>query len=374
MSEDSEAIQQPRNLAAVIVGRISIPLLAIFTALLVASLAMLASGTNPIKAYLALGEGAFGTQKAVIETLIKATPFILGGLGIALAFRGGLFNIGVEGQLFVGSAFAVTIGYSIELPAFIHLPLALLGGMFGGAIWAAIPGYFKARSGAHEVITTIMLNFIALRVINWAIGVNGPMRAPRTVVPETPAVFESARLPILIPDTRLHAGVIIAVFAALVVYWFLWRTVAGFELRTVGANPSAARYAGINVEFNIVRTMALSGALAGLGGGIQVLGLAPYNFTTGFNVGLGFDSIAVAVLGGIHPFGVTMSALLFGAMDSGARLMQLRTKVPIDIITIVQGLILTFVAANQIIRSIYRIRARGEEDQISLGRLWGGGS
>ena len=374
MSEDSEAIQQPRNLAAVIVGRISIPLLAIFTALLVASLAMLASGTNPIKAYLALGEGAFGTQKAVIETLIKATPFILGGLGIALAFRGGLFNIGVEGQLFVGSAFAVIIGYSIELPAFIHLPLALLGGMFGGAIWAAIPGYFKARSGAHEVITTIMLNFIALRVINWAIGVNGPMRAPRTVVPETPAVFESARLPILIPDTRLHAGVIIAVFAALVVYWFLWRTVAGFELRTVGANPSAARYAGINVEFNIVRTMALSGALAGLGGGIQVLGLAPYNFTTGFNVGLGFDSIAVAVLGGIHPFGVTMSALLFGAMDSGARLMQLRTKVPIDIITIVQGLILTFVAANQIIRSIYRIRARDEEDQISLGRLWGGGS
>jgi simple sugar transport system permease protein len=219
-----------------------------------------------------------------------------------------------------------------------------------------------------------MTNFIALRVINWAIGVDGPMRAPLTVVPETPTVFPSARLPLLIADTRLHAGIILALIAAFIVYWLLWRTVIGFELRTVGANPNAARYAGINVELNIVRTMAISGALGGLAGGIQVLGLEPYTFTTGFNVGYGFDSIAVAVLGNIHPFGVTLSALLFGAMDSGARLMQLRTKVPIDIITIVQGLILTFVAANQIIRSIYRIRVKAEEGPVSLSEFWGGGS
>jgi simple sugar transport system permease protein len=256
----------------------------------------------------------------------------------------------------------------------IHIPLALLGGMLGGAIWAAIPGYLKARTGAHEVITTIMTNFIALRVINWAIGVDGPMRAPLTVVPETRSVYPSARLPILIPDSRLHSGIIIALVAAVVVYWLLWRTVIGFEIRTVGANPSAARYAGINVERNIVLTMALSGALGGLAGGIQVLGLEPFNFTTGFNVGYGFDSIAIAVLGSIHPFGVTVAALLFGAMDSGARLMQLRTKVPIDIITIVQGLTLMFVAANQIIRSIYRIRVRAEEGPVSLSQLWGGGS
>ncbi|MCZ6528699.1 MAG: ABC transporter permease [Chloroflexi bacterium] len=368
----AEATRQSRRRA--ILGRLAIPLLAIFTALVVASLAMVVSGTDPIKAYLALGEGAFGSQVARVETLIKATPFLLAGLGIALAFRGGLFNIGVEGQLFVGSAVTVFIGFSVELPAVIHIPLALLGGMIGGAVWAAIPGYLKARNGAHEVITTIMFNFIALRIISWTIGVDGPLRAPRTVAPETPAVFESARLPILIPDSRLHAGVIIAVFAAFVVYWLLWRTVAGFELRTVGANPSAARYAGINVEFNIVRTMALSGALAGLGGGIQVLGLAPYNFTTGFNVGLGFDSIAVAVLGSIHPFGVALAALLFGAMDAGARLMQLRTKVPIDIVTIVQGLILAFVAADQIIRRLYRIRAETEEGPVNLSELWGGES
>jgi len=372
MTEPSEAAPRSRNLPGLILSRISIPLLAIFTALLLSSLVMIVSGTNPIEAYLALAEGAFGTQVAIVETLIKATPFILAGLGIALAFRGGLFNIGMEGQLFVGSVAAVLIGYSIELPPVIHLIVALLAGMVGGALWAAIPGYLKARTGAHEVITTIMTNFIALRVINWAIGVNGPMRAPRSVVPETRAVYETARLPLLISDSRLHAGIILALLAAVVVYWLLWRTVIGFEIRTVGANPSAARYAGINVELNIVRTMAFSGALGGLAGAIQVLGLAPYNFTTGFNVGYGFDSIAVAVLGSIHPFGVTLAAILFGAMDAGARLMQLRTKVPVDIITIVQGLILTFVAANQIIRSIYRIRERAEEGPVKLSELWGG--
>lgn len=373
MNEATQVQAGPGAIFRLILSRAAIPALAIFTAVIVSSGVMYLAGTNPVLAYRSLGEGAFGTQKAIIETLIKATPFILMGLGIALAFRGGLFNIGMEGQLFVGSAVAVIIGYSVELPAIIHLPLALLGGMLGGAIWAAIPGYLKARTGAHEVITTIMANFIALRVINWAIGVDGPMRAPLTVIPETRSVFPSARLPMLIAETRLHAGFIIALLAAVFIYWLLWRTVIGFELRTVGANPNAARYAGINVEMNIVRTMAISGALGGLAGGIQVLGLAPFNFTTGFNVGFGFDSIAVAVLGSIHPFGVTLSAILFGAMDSGARLMQLRTKVPIDIITIVQGLILAFVAANQIIRTIYRIRVRAEEGPVSLSQFWGGG-
>ena len=217
-----------------------------------------------------------------------------------------------------------------------------------------------------------MFNFIAIRIISWAIGINGPMREVRSVIPESPRVFESARLPVLISDTRLHMGIIIALVAAYIVYWLLWRTVTGFELRTVGANPNAARYAGINVEFNIVRTMAFSGALAGLAGGIQVLGLEPYNFTTGFNVGVGFDSIAVAVLGSIHPFGVVLSGYLFGAMDSGARLMQLRTKLPADIITITQGLILAFVAAPQIIRTIYRIRVSNNQDTVNLSELWGG--
>jgi simple sugar transport system permease protein len=244
--------------------------------------------------------------------------------------------------------------------------------MVAGALWAAIPGYLKARYGAHEVITTIMFNYITLRVLNWAIGFDGPMRAPRSVIPETKAVFETARLPVLIADTRLHAGVILALVMAVVVYFLLWRTTRGFEIRMVGTNPKAARYAGINVERNIVLTMVLSGALAGLAGGVQVLGLAPFNFTTGFNVGLGFDSIAVAVLGSIHPFGVFISGLLFGALDAGARLMQLRTKVPADIITIFQGLMLTLVAANQIVRTLYRIKSRPDEDSVNLSQMWGG--
>lgn len=361
--------------SSVNLGRIAVPLLAIFSALIISSLAILISGADPVKAFSSLAEGAFGSQVAIVETLIKTTPFLLVGLGIAVAFRGGLFNIGVEGQLFVGSSVAVIIGYSVHLPFFLHLPLALIGGMVGGGTWAAIPGWLKARYGAHEVITTIMFNYIALRVINWAIGIDGPMRAPLTVVPETSAVFETARLPILLADSRLHAGVLIAVAMIFVVYWFLWKTTIGFEIRTVGANPHAARYAGINVPFNIVLTMAISGALAGLAGAIQVLGLAPYNFTTGFNVGLGFDSIAVAVLGAVHPFGIALSSLLFGAMDAGARLMQLRTRVPADVITITQGFILAFVAADQIIRGIYRIKAKGPvaEEKITLSETWGGG-
>jgi simple sugar transport system permease protein len=364
-------------LAGALLGTVTVPVLAIITALIISSVAMIVSGTDPIRAYVALGEGALGTQKGFIETLIKATPFILAGLGFALAFRGGLFNIGMEGQLFVGSVATVLVGYSLHLPAVIHLPLALLAGTVGGALWAAIPGYLKARTGAHEVITTIMTNHIALRIINWLIGSDGPMRASvDNPVPETRAVFPSARLPLLIPDTRLHSGFILALIAAAVVYWLLWRTVIGFEIRTVGVNPSAARYAGINVERNIVLTMVFSGALSGLAGGIQVLGLEPYNFTTGFNVGYGFDSIAVGMLGGLHPFGVTVAAILFGAMDAGARLMQLRTKVPIDIITIVQGLILMFVAAHQIVRGLYRIRVRVDEEGpiVNLGRMWGGGT
>lgn len=370
------ATDEPRRTSRTraLLGRIAIPVLAITTALVVSAVVLLIQGTNPVQAFLALGEGAFGSQVAIVETLIKTAPFVLAGLGIALAFRGGLFNIGVQGQLFMGSIFTVVVGYAVELPPAIHIPLALLAGMIGGALWAAIPGILKARNGAHEVITTIMLNFIAARIINWSIAIDGPLRAPRTVVPETRAVLESARLPILIPDSRLHAGVIVALLAAVVVYWLLWRTVVGFEIRTVGANPSAARYAGINVQWNIVLTMLISGALAGLGGAIQVMGLAPYNFTTGFNVGLGFDSIAVAVLGGIHPFGVVLGSFLFGAMDAGARLMQLRTKVPIDIITITQGLILALVAADQIIRQIFRVRAEAVEGPVSLGELYAGES
>lgn len=350
-----------------------VPLLAIFTALVVASIAIFLSGSNPLEAYLALAAGAFGDLDSLVTTIIKTTPLLIAGLGVAVAFRGGLFNIGVEGQLFAGSIATVIVGSTIEAPAYIHMPLTLLAGALAGGLWAAIPGFLKARYGTNEVITTIMTNYIALRIITWSIGANGPLRRPTSVVPETASLLETARLPDLIAGTRLHAGILIALALAVLIYLLLWRTTLGIEIRTAGKNLNAARYAGINVNRTIVLCMALSGGLAGLAGAIQVMGLPPYNFTTGFNVGYGFDSIAVAVLGSIHPLGITLAAFLFGAMDAGARLMQLRARVPIEMITILQGLILMFVAANQIIRGLYHIRAREKEEAVNLTQSWGGG-
>jgi general nucleoside transport system permease protein len=349
------------------------PLLAIFTALIVASGAILLAGSNPIQAYLALLAGAFGGLDSLSETIIKSTPLLITGLGVAVAFRGGLFNIGVEGQLFVGSITAVIVGTAVHAPVYIDLPLTLLVSAFAGAVWAAIPGFLKAKYGANEVITTLMTNYIAIRIITWSIGARGPLRAPASVVPETQSIYDTARLPNLLPGGQLHAGILIALVLVGIVYLILFRTTLGLEIRTVGTNLHAARYAGMHVNRIIVVTMAISGGLAGMAGAIQVMGLPPYNFTTGFNVGSGFDSIAVAVLGSIHPVGVALAALLFGAMDAGARLMQLRARVPIDIITILQGLILMFVAADRIIRSIYHLRARKSMQDVNLTQSWGGG-
>jgi simple sugar transport system permease protein len=373
-SADPKAAQSNTGKIVASLSRIGVPFLAIITALIVASLAVLFSGANPIEAYLALAAGAFGDLDGIITTIIKTAPLLIAGLGVAVAFRGGLFNIGVEGQLFVGSVAAVIVGTAFQAPIYIHLPITILGGFLAGALWAAIPGYLKARYGANEVITTIMTNYIAIRVITWSVGAEGPLRKITSVVPETNSIFESARLPDLIADTRLHSGILVALLLAFLVYLLLFRTTLGIEIRTVGMNLHAARYAGINVNRTIVLTMALSGGLAGLAGAVQVMGLPPYNFTIGFNVGYGFDSIAVAVLGSIHPFGITISSFLFGAMDAGARLMQLRARVPIEIITILQGLILMFVAANQIIRGLYRIRAPKTQEEINLTQSWGGGS
>jgi general nucleoside transport system permease protein len=339
----------------------------------VAGIFIFISGSNPIQAYLALAAGAFGDADSIVATIIKTTPLLIAGLGVAVAFRGGLFNIGVEGQLFVGSIATVIVGTQLNAPALIHIPLTLLAGILAGALYAAIPGYLKAKYGANEVITTIMMNYIAIRTITWSIGARGPLRRMTSVVPETNSIFESARLPVLLADSRLHAGILIALLMAVLVYLLLFRTTLGIEIRTVGLNLNAARYAGIHVNRTIVLTMMLSGGLAGLAGAVQVMGLPPYNFSAGFNVGYGFDSIAVAVLGSIHPFGITLSSFLFGAMDAGARLMQLRARVPIEMINILQGLILMFVAANQIIRSIYRIRAQKKEEVVNLTQSWGGG-
>jgi len=357
-----------RRIPALVSGAtrlISIPILAVFTALLIGAIIIWASGGDPITGYIGLWEGSLGKTRSLSETVVAATPYMFAGLAVALGFRGGLFNIGVEGQLFMGSVCAAWVGYAITgLPWIIHVPLALLAGCLGGALCAGIPGLLKAKVGAHEVITTIMINYIAISFTNWL--VTGPMQDPNTIVPQTRKVLPSATLPPLFAHYRAHWGSILALLVAVLVYWLLWKTVLGFEIRTVGASATAAQYAGISVSKNIVLTMLLSGALAGAAGAIDVIGLNRY-FSPAFSIGYGFDSIAVAVLGQNHPLGVIPAALLFGAMNNGAGLMQLRTQAPVFIISVIQALILMFVASEEIVRWIYRIRAPvAKEERISL--------
>ncbi len=368
-----------------------VPALAVITGLILGGIVMALSGSNPFQAYAALFAGSFGSPTDIInglqiyfatgdnaelvrsmypftESLVTATPYIFAGLSVALGFRAGLFNIGAEGQFFIGALCSAFVGYSIKgLPMIIHLPLALLAGALGGAVWGMIPGYLKARFGAHEVVNTIMMNWIAFRLSDWLL--TGPMQASN-FRPVTPNVQASAELPRFFEDPlRFNLGFFIALFFAYFIYWFLFKTTLGFEVRSVGANPDAAKYAGMNIIKNFVLVMFMAGALAGLAGTAQVLGVDHW-VGQGFSAGYGFDAIALALLGKSHPFGVVLSALLFGFLRSGATNMQSIAGIPIDIISIIQGLVIVFIAAPAIIRWLYRIRSLKIEETV-LTRGWG---
>jgi len=354
---------------------ILIPFLAILTAVILGGIIIVSVGGNPILAYIGLIQGSFGSAKALSETAVWATPFIFAGLAVALAFKGGLFNIGAEGQLALGATFSALIGYALpewlgrDIPFIIHLPLTIILGMTAGAIWAAIVGFLKAYTGGHEVINTIMMNYIALNTISYLL--NGPMkdRNPNNVIARTPLIADSARMPEIFEGYRIHWGFILALLVAFFIWWLLNKTTLGFEIRTVGANPDAAKYAGMNVKWIIIVTMALSGMLAGLAGSLEVTGLN-FRHELGFSIGYGFDAIAIALLGKSHPLGVVLASILFAAMRNGATRMQFLTQLPVDLISVLQALILLFVAADAIIRYIYRIKAKGE--RLVLTRGWGG--
>lgn len=427
-----------------------VPLLAIFTALLLGGLVIwLTSGSieTVFLAYGGLLRGAFFKVRGLSETLVATIPYILLGLAIAVGFKSGLFNIGVEGQFYMGAVAAAWIGsITTQLPAFIHLPITILAAVLAGALWAAIPGYLKAKTGAHEVITTIMLNYVSFRFTEYI--VSGPLRDPQSSAVQTSPVSTAAELwsfhtiPVRLQDPlntlglallvaitaffvarylrrrreqtthnaplvltvgrshtvkspnsiqrhsslvsalvagvvafivlpiitniwwpfsdtydRLHIGLFLAIAAVFIVAWLLWKTTIGFELRTVGANPNAAKYAGVNITRNIVLAMAISGSLAGLAGMAEVLGVStcrclPMFFSSGY----GFDSIAISLLANNNPFGILGVSFLFGAMRNGADLMELSSGVSKYIISLIQALILLFVSAPAIVRWIYRIR------------------
>ena len=390
-----------------------------------------ASDDRPDEVYLRLGGSALLFIISNLEsTIVRSIPFIVAGLAVALGFKAGLFNIGAEGQLYAGAMLAVFAGYSPifdALPGLIRLPLVLLMGLIGGFLWGAIPGALRAFTGAHEVINTIMLNFIAILTVDWLIKTPGLMQDAAASIPRTPFVAESARLPafsqispiwfvvaavivgglnlywrrkqiaqnpqrairpiiyalivlvggfflawIAVRD-RLHLGFVLMLLAVYATDWFLTRTTPGFELRTVGANPNAARYAGMNVRRNMILALALSGMLAGLAGTIEVAGVQ-YNMQPAFFSGVGFDAIAVALLARTNPRNMIASGLLWGGLLTGAGLMQINANISIDLVRIIQALIIMFIAADVIIRTIWRVpKASNEEKEAALfSKGWGG--
>jgi ABC-type uncharacterized transport system permease subunit len=333
--------------------------IAILLGLLVGAVLIIVSGvigpaqtfdpTLPITAYRAMLEGALGGPKAIANTLNAATPLIFAGLSVAFGFRAGLFNIGANGQFLVGAFCAAIVGNAVTAPFPIALTLALLAGGLGGAAWGFIPGALKAWRGAHEVVVTIMLNSVAYLSLN--LLASTVFKDPTATFPRTRDISPGAVLPIILENTRLHGGIILAVISAVLIWFLLFKTTVGFEIRTVGANASAARYAGIRPAFITILTMSIAGGLAGVGGSVEILGITK-NYPAEYIVNFGFDGIAVALLGRAHPLGVVGSALLFGVMRAGAGSMQRATEIPVDIISIIQGVILLFVAAQVVIQRL----------------------
>jgi ABC-type uncharacterized transport system permease subunit len=319
------------------------------------------------------GEGLVSAFRPLSETVVEATPLILTGLSVAIGFRAGLFNIGAEGQLIVGAIFAGFVGFTfIGIPTVVHLPLAILAGFLGGAVWGFIPGFLRARTGAHEVIITIMLNQVALRLLDYLLR-GDVFRRPGRTDPISKPVEDTAQLPHLLgANLRIHAGIILALLMAWAVWWLLFRTTRGFEFRAVGANPNAARYAGVSVPATYIVVMSLAGALAGLAGASQLLGgVTLYSLTPGFAGGLGFDAIALALVGRAHPLGIVAAAFMFGILRAGSTRMQAATSTPVDIIVVIQALVIVFIAAPALVRAIYRIRARRQVGAEVFTKGWG---
>ena len=331
---------------------------------------------NPVEIVQALLYGdALDFRNAInpiLESLVQSTPYIFAGLACALGFRAGLFNIGVEGQLFIGAAAATFVGYSLTgLPPYIHMPLAFLAGALGGALWGMVPGLLKATTGGHEVINCIMMNYIAYRFTTFLL--TGPMSRPGTGgMPVSPIIEKSAQIPQFFKTPiRFHLGFFIALAFAALVWWVLFKTTLGLNLRTVGTNPRAAKYAGMNIIATTIIGMAASGALAGMAGANEVLAVNR-SMAIGLSAGYGFDSIALALLGNSHPVGVIFAALLFGVLKNGATKMMVVSTIPIDIVTILQAVILIFVAAPAIIRSVYRLKQPKVEAAAIMLSGWGG--
>jgi simple sugar transport system permease protein len=324
--------------------RVAIFIGTVVLALVVASPIIAIAGGNPLSAYGSLLKGSLGSQRGIAESMLSATPLLVGGLAVAVSFQAGLFNIGVEGQLVVGGLVAGAIGAEMNLPTGLHLLVAMLGAAVAGALWSLIPALLKAYRGVHEVITTIMLNYIAFALSTYLVSPGGPL-VSKTQPSATEKVRSSALFPKIWEPTRLHAGVLLAVVLCFGAWWLLYRMPAGYRLRMVGLNAGAAASNGINVRRVMVSAMCTSGALAGCAGAIEVLGLHGRYFDS-FSPGYGFDAIAVALLGMMNPIGVAAAALFFGLLRAGSVLLQARAGISKDLITVISGVIVAAVAGR----------------------------
>lgn len=354
-----------------------VPLYAIFLSFIVGGVLIAIIGVNPFEAYWALLRGMFGSWERVAGSIARSVPFIGSALALAFAFRAGLFNIGAEGQLLIGGITAAWVGtwaFMFNTPGIIAIPIILMAGAVGGYVWGWIPGVLRSRTGAHEVITTIMLNSIALFSVRWLVNSRNPavLRDLSATVPRTKEISPTAVLPTLVESQpNLHLGLFVLIAVCLVVAFVLRRTTFGFETITVGTNPNAAHYAGMNVNRIIILAMALSGAFAGIAAASGISGTNQF-FQPGTFAFMGFDGIAIALLARANPIAILPAALLWGSLLAGAPLMQQEAGVSIDVVRIIQSMVLLFVAADAIVRYLFRIRGEAGHHIESATTGWSG--
>ncbi len=335
-----------------------VPTISVLIAFLVGSVIILLIGKNPLTAYVVMFQGAFGGSEQLADTIVKMTPLVLTGLAVGFGFRAGVFNIGAEGQMAMGALVGAIVAMSFgALPPVILIPLSIISGMLAGAFWASIAGFLKAFTGAHEVISTIMLNWIAINVTTFMVA--GPL-AVGTGTPKSPEVAEAAKLPIIfkVQAIELSIGIVIAVIAAIVMYVLIEKSTVGYELRGVGFNPYASEYGGINIKKNIIMIMAISGSLAGMAGIVDLLGVPPQRFLGELTGGRGFDGITIALIGRNNPIGIIFAALLISALRTGSNAMQIRAQIPNDIVHILQGIVIFLVAAERIVAALIEWKKR----------------
>jgi simple sugar transport system permease protein len=315
---------------------------------------LLLLGASPFEGYWALVTGAVGGVSEVSETISRSVPLLLVGVGIVIAFRASVINIGGEGQIIAGALAGTLLALTFpDWPAAVLLPGVLIAGFLGGFVWGGVPGILKAYFGVNEILSTIMLNIVAVQLMNYALRgpLIDPVEAETTRIPQTERLAEAADLPVLVTNTRLNLGAVIAVLVAVAIYFLLWRTPFGYRIRAVGLNPHASRYAGINVKRSIAVALAISGALCGLTGAILVFGSESHRFVTdgssfGFTGSAGFNGIVAALFGGLHPLGTIPAAFLFGGLLVGANNMQRVIQVPSALIIAINGLVVVFVVSS----------------------------